>query len=86
MTRISGFWSGASSDGKLKKILNMRAVWTKAHTTLEEKAEMTPEKGQVAWANVEVNELAKTSTFQDGAKWQSVFPGNRWTRSQFVRL
>ena len=43
-------------------------VWTKAHTTHEEKAKMTRETRQVAWANEKADEQAKTGAIQDGAE------------------
>ena len=46
----------------------MRVVRTTARTTFEEKAEMTPEKRQVAWDNDKGDELAKTAAIQDGAE------------------
>ena len=39
----------------------------KQHTTLEEKAKMTPENRQVAWSNEKADELPKTEAIQDGA-------------------
>ena len=39
-----------------------------AHTTLEEKANMTPENRQVTWANEKAEELAKTGTVPDTAE------------------
>ena len=46
--------------------LNIRVVWAKGHTSLEEKAKMTPENQQVA--NARTDELAKNGTDQDGAE------------------
>ena len=42
-------------------------VWTEAHTALDEKANMTPEIRQVAWASDKADELAKTGAIEDGA-------------------
>ena len=39
----------------------------KVHPTLEEKANMSTENRQVAYANEKADELAKTGTIQDGA-------------------
>ena len=46
----------------------IRVVWTKAHTTLEEKAKTTLEKRQAAWSNEKTDELAKPGATQDGAE------------------
>ena len=36
--------------------VDIRVVWTKEHTTFEEKAKVTPEDRQVAWANEKADE------------------------------
>ena len=43
-------------------------MWTEAHTTLEEKAKMSLEDRQVAWANEKADELPKTGALKDGAE------------------
>ena len=48
--------------------LNIRVVWTKGHTTLEEKAKMSLENHQVARANARTDELAKNGADQNGAE------------------
>ena len=42
-------WSEVSEC--IEEGLHMRVFWTKAHSTLEEKAKMSPENRQVAWAS-----------------------------------
>ena len=44
----------------------MRVVWTKAHTTLEEKANMTQRTDK--WVNEKVDELANIGTNKVGAE------------------
>ena len=46
--------------------LNIRVDWAKGHTALGDKAKMTPENHQVAWAVSKTDELAKTGAVQDG--------------------
>ena len=48
--------------------MNIRVVWTTTHTTLEEKATMSPQNRQVVSANEKVDELAKTGAIEDGAE------------------
>ena len=47
--------------------LNIRVVWAKGHTALEEKAKMSLENHQ-AWAVSKTDEFAKTGAAQDGAE------------------
>ena len=47
---------------------NVRMVWTKTRTTLEEKAKMTTENRQVAWTNEKTDELDQTWALQDDAE------------------
>ena len=47
---------------------NIRVGWTPTHTTLEEKAKMTPENQWAVRASEKADESAKTGTIQDGAE------------------
>ena len=67
--------------------LNIRVVWAKGHTSLEEKAKMTPENQQVAWANAKTDELAKPGAVQDGAEMaERVAKETPDTRRRCMRL
>ena len=48
---------------------NTRVMWTEAHTTLEEEEDnMSPWNRRVAWANEQVDEVAKIGAINDGAE------------------
>ena len=48
--------------------IDLHVIWTKAHTTLEEKAKMSPENRQVASGSVAADELAKTGAVEGCAE------------------
>ena len=57
--------------------LNIRVLWAKEHTSLEEEAKMSLENHQVARANARTDELAKMELIKTVPKWQSVLPTTR---------
>ena len=48
--------------------IDLHVIWTKAHSTLEDKAKMSPENRQVSWGSETADELAKTGAVKDCAE------------------
>ena len=48
--------------------IDLHVIWTKAHTTLEEKAQMSPENRQVGSGSEAADELAKTGAVENCAE------------------
>ena len=57
---------------------------TNALTILQEKAKMTPEKVQVAWANEKADKSAKTWVSRTVMRWQSVLLKKPWIHEKRV--
>ena len=59
---ISVFWCGNKTDERVERMLRLNVDWVEAHTTANEKPNMSEQMRQVAIADGEAGELAKSGT------------------------